>query len=147
MFARSIHNTSKISSGEVLVLSQRSYRPSDPFWRVLVAVPKTYEDLVALAKHVFCIDEEDDVLFFTEDLDLCDNDQVSIHCSSWEFIRLAVRSVVVESRSPYLLDSAGYLADVESDADSSSLDDSDSEMDMESPGITVKTVSAHYILR
>ncbi|KZV63622.1 hypothetical protein PENSPDRAFT_757807 [Peniophora sp. CONT] len=83
----SASTTSTSPVGDVLVLSSG-------LRRVLVPVPASYADLVALSKDTFNIDT-DAFAFETDDLNICRGSSVEIHSSSWEAVRSVVGTVSV----------------------------------------------------
>ncbi|KAI0253680.1 hypothetical protein BJV78DRAFT_161177 [Lactifluus subvellereus] len=65
---------------------------------VLVLLPKTYQELLAITRSVFGPALGSTVLFETSDLDICQDVAVEIHPDAWEAIALTVSSVVVKNQ-------------------------------------------------
>ncbi|KAI0034890.1 hypothetical protein K488DRAFT_83617 [Vararia minispora EC-137] len=74
-------------SGDVIILS-------DGVRRILVQVPQTFDDLVNTAKVMFKL-EDDDLLFETDDLNVCRGGAVEIHSSSWESVRSVIGTLTI----------------------------------------------------
>ncbi|KAI0264229.1 hypothetical protein BC834DRAFT_884335 [Gloeopeniophorella convolvens] len=67
--------------------------------QVLVILPKTFEELLAIARKIFGISEGIPVVVETSDLDICQGAAIEIHDTAWEAVALTLSSVSVEDRS------------------------------------------------
>ncbi|KAI9441835.1 hypothetical protein H4582DRAFT_1935330 [Lactarius indigo] len=66
---------------------------------VLVLLPRTYQELLAITRSVFSMARSSTFVFETSDLDICQDVAVEIHPATWEAVALSLSSLVVKERN------------------------------------------------
>ncbi|KAI0061894.1 hypothetical protein BV25DRAFT_1916552 [Artomyces pyxidatus] len=83
-------NSTQSSQADVLILKHAQRR-------VLVGVPKTFQDLITVSRELFALAPEVNLTFETDDLNICQQVAVEIHPTCWDAISLALCTVNIKT--------------------------------------------------